>query len=318
MTKTNNNIFPEAISGMKRRMYKIIICGFLLVCGTSLAFADSGNSFKTSIPPSYENRLKSGIDAFYKSDWKEARRIFDTLIQEFPEDSRAYFFRSMIPFWKYYFVEKSGDNSKKFLDYSEIALEKSQAQLENNSRDTTMVLMLSGLYGYRSLVAASEKEYRVAVQSGMEGFQYTRQLLALDSNDPKALIGKGMFYYMIGSIPGSLKWVTNLVGFSGNMEEGFEALEKAALSESYIHIDAKMILAYLYEREGMFKKAEKTLKELTDSHPKNVIFHYRLARILEKNGKMENAKSSYNSVIRMENKELGLLISKSKERLRDL
>lgn len=266
----------------------------------------------------YEQKLEEGIEAFYQADWSKAKTVFKALQKENPTDSRAYFFESMIPFWKYYFGNRSNRAAEQFLSLSQHAIDVSQQQLDKNSSDTTMVLMLSGLYGYRSLVAASEKNYKEALQSGMTGFKYTRQLLALDGNDPKALIGKGMFYYMVGSVPNGLKWVTNMIGMSADMQEGFDALEKAAKSESYVRNDAQMILAYLYEREQQPEKALKHLEELCNRYPENIIFLYNRARLLEATNQLTLAREKYQKIAAMNTDAMDILKQKSKSRLQDL
>jgi tetratricopeptide (TPR) repeat protein len=263
-------------------------------------------------------RCPPQLDAFYETDWQQASTIFSELQSARPDDSRAYFFSAMIPFWSYYFGESTQEAANTFLERSQKAITISEKQLEADPRDTTMVLMLSGLYGYQSLVAASENEYRTAIKSGMTGFKFTRQLLSIDSDDPKALIGKGMFYYMVGSVPNGLKWVTNMIGFSGDMQEGFSALEKAAASDSYVSNDAKMILAYLYEREEQPRKALSYLQELTAKHPKNVIFKYNKARLLEKCNRPAEARDTYRQVVSMETVALQSLKEKSRSRLQHL
>ncbi len=291
----------------------IMICMLVLVA--------EGHPSTTNIAPdttSYEQQLEEGLDAFYSSDWSKARSVFQNLQEDYPKDSRAYFFNAMIPFWKYYFADNSQQSANEFLEQSRTAIEISKARLDKNSRDTTMVLMLSGLYGYRSLVAASEKEYKEALQSGMRGFKYTRQLLSLDSDDPNALIGKGMFYYMVGSVPDGLKWVTNTVGMSADMQEGFDALEEVAQTESYVSNDAKMILAYLYEREDQNEKALSHLTDLTERHPQNIIFQYNRARLLEEDDQLTKAREKYELISDMETQELDQLKKKSKDRLKQL
>jgi tetratricopeptide (TPR) repeat protein len=267
---------------------------------------------------SYEIKLEKGIEAFYKSDWQQAKSIFSDLQSRAPNDPRAYFFDSMIPFWEYYFGGKSRHAAKEFLECSQKAISISQTQLQQNPHDTTTVLMLSGLYGYRSLVAASEKEYRTAIESGMTGFKYTRQLLALDADDPKALIGKGLFYYMLGSVPDGLKWVTNMVGMSGDTQQGFASLKKAAQSDTYVSNDARMILAYLYEREKKYQKAISYLVSLTKKYPQNIIFQYNQARLHEKLKQLPEARKKYKHVLAMEIDGMQLLKDQSRSRLQKL
>lgn len=296
------------------------ICALWVVILTCMLVpvAEGHPQTQTADTTSYEQQLEEGLDAFYSSDWSKARSVFQDLQQDYPQDSRAYFFNAMIPFWKYYFADNSEESADEFLEQSETAIEISKAQLDKNSRDTTMVLMLSGLYGYRSLVAASEKQYKEALQSGMTGFKYTRQLLALNSDDPNALIGKGMFYYMVGSVPDGLKWVTNTVGMSADMQEGFDVLGKVAATDSYVSNDAKMILAYLYEREGENEKALAHLTDLTERHPENIIFQYNRARLLEADNQLTEAREKYELISDLETQELEQLKKKSRDRLKHL
>lgn len=295
----------------------LLLCTAILL-GTFVSLAESHPATQPVDTTSYEQQLKKGLDAFYSSDWSQACTVFDSLEEDYPNDSRAYFFNAMIPFWKYYFAGNMQRSANEFMERSQTAIEISKDRLSQNSSDTTMVLMLSGLYGYRSLVAASEKQYKQALQSGMTGFKYTRQLLSLDSDDPNALIGKGMFYYMVGSVPDGLKWVTNAVGMSADMEEGFDALEEVAESDGYVSNDAKMILAYLYEREGQNQKALKHLSELTERYSQNIIFQYNQGRLLEKDDQLSEAREKYKLVAEMKTQELEQLKQKSRDRLKHL
>lgn len=269
-------------------------------------------------PEPYDQKLERGIEAFYQTEWDEASQIFQELKVRDKDDPRAFFFDSMIPFWEYFFGGNSSEAAAEFLERSREAIAISNDQLNDNPHDTTMVLMLSGLHGYRSLVAASEKKYQTAIQSGMTGFTYTRQLLALDDTDPKALIGKGIFYYMVGTVPKELRWATNMMGIKGSREEGFEILEKAATSDSYVSNDAKMILSYLYKREKQFDKAMKHIEDLCDKYTENIIFQYNYAELLEKDNREIEAKEAYRTVAQSESTHLRSLKEQSRNKLRKL
>lgn len=269
-------------------------------------------------PESYEEMLKRGIEAFYQTDWNRASEIFKELEQRSSEDPRAFFFNAMIPFWGYFFGGDDAGTADEFLKKSQKAIEISYKRLQEHPHDTTMVLMLSGLYGYRSLVAASEQKYQTAIKSGMTGFKYTRQLLAIDADDPRALIGKGIFYYMMGSVPPELRWATNLMGIKGNSEAGFAILEQAAASDSFVSNDAKMILSYLYRRDDRYQEALHHIKDLCNRYNKNIIFHFTLADLLEKSNRRTEAKKAYRMVVELQNSHLNKLKEQSKERLLQL
>jgi tetratricopeptide (TPR) repeat protein len=263
----------------------------------------------------YEELLSEGVEAFYMTDWQKAGDIFEKMKLESPQDPLPHFFMSMMPFWEYFFIEQTGDLADEFLQKSEPAVKLSHDKLEKFPNDTTTVLMLSGLYGYRSLVAAGESNYRIAIQSGLTGFNYTRKLLSLGTDRPDARIGRGMFYYMVGSIPREMRWATNMVGIRGDVEQGFDELKKAAESDSYVSNDAKMMLMYLYDKEERFEEAIEYAEVLTEKFPGNVIFKFKKAQIHEKAGNKELAASLYAEVIDLNNSDLPEVKRKSIERL---
>jgi tetratricopeptide (TPR) repeat protein len=263
----------------------------------------------------FEDKLENGIQAFYQTQWDSASVIFNELKQDKPDDPRAYFFSSMIPFWEYFFIDQSPESASAFLSTSELAINITEKKLESSPSDTTLVTMLSGLHGYRSLVAAGEKQYRIAIRSGMTGFSYTRRLLAINDDRPDAKIGRGMFYYMIGSVPRELRWMTNMFGLRGDIEMGLNEIKTAAESDSYVSTDAKMILTYLYKKEERYQEALEYISDLTNLFPENSIFHFNKAQILEELDNSSSAAISYATVIELNNPNLPNLTVKSREHL---
>ncbi len=278
------------------------------------AFSDS----TSEVSDEYGKKLDKGVDAFYRTDWETASAIFTELNMQNPEDPMPVFFQSMLPFWEYFFIDQRSESAEQFLKISEQAVSLSRERLEKSPGDTTMVLMLSGLYGYRSLVAAGESNYRTAMQNGVTGFSYTRRLLSLGSDRPDARIGRGMFYYMVGSIPSGMRWATNMAGLRGDVEQGFSELKIAAESDSYVSNDAKMMLMYLYDKEGRFIEALTYAELLTAKFPENVIFKFKKAQIHENAGNIDHAVALYSEIIKMDNPSFNRLTQNSKERMSEL
>ena len=275
----------------------------------------------TSQPDSsatYDEKLQEGIEAFYNTEWEKADSLFQELMEEDENDPQPHFFSSMMPFWEYFFIEQNEELADEFLSRSEKAVQLSEQKLDRSPNDTTMVLLLSGLHGYRSLVAAGESNYRVAIRSGMTGFSYTRKLLSLDTDRPDARIGRGMFYYMLGSVPSELKWATNIAGLKGDMEQGFEELKKAAESDSYVSNDAIMLLMYLYNKEERYDEALSYADKLTERLPKNIIFKFKKAEILENSGNKDQARELFAEIAERNHQRLSTLIMKSKEKVEQL
>ncbi|MCC5905776.1 MAG: DUF3808 domain-containing protein [Balneolaceae bacterium] len=300
-------------------MFKLmlfLLAGFLQM--VELHQAEKNFSLDNIDHSSYEFQLNSGIEAYYQTDWETARNIFNDMKMQNPDDPRPWFFKSMMPFLEYFFVDQSSELADEFLTMSERAVDLSQKKLEESPDDTTMVLMLSGLHGYRGLVAAGQNRHRIALSSGLTGFNYTRKLLSINSDRPDARIGRGMFYYMIGSIPSGMRWASNMIGFRADIEDGFDELKKAAESDSYISNDAKMMLMYLYDKEERYKDALYYAEMLTNALPGNVIFLFKKANILENLGNKSEAADVYKKIVAKNNPSLESITRKSEEKIAEL
>ena len=290
-----------------------LIVGLML--WMALPPAEAAYKAPNPVKDTYEKQLDEAVDAFYQSDWGRAEDLFASLQEMDSDDPRAYFLDSLIPFWAYFFGESESRYADQFLEQSETAITLCEKQLDRNPSDTTMVLMLSALYGYRSLVAASEQNYRTAIQSGMTGFNYTRKIMSLDSDDPRAQIGKGIFYYMVGSVPAEVRWLTNMAGLSGDREEGIELIRQAATADSYVSMDAKMILYTIYDREEMVEQEYEIISNLAEAYPQNIIFNFKLGETLEKLDRPDEALSAYERVVALDNPHLPKLKERSRERI---
>ncbi len=283
---------------------------FFVVMASNSDQASASDSSNDPVNPG----LLEVIETFYATDWERTRELLDSLKAE-SSDPSVFFYDSMLPFWAYFFAGGDRDDAKDFLSRSEKAIDISNRHLRSARNDTSTVLLLSGLHGYRSLVAASEREYRTAIRSAMTGFGYTRQLLSLDSDDPNAKMGRGVFNYMMGTVPSEIRWATSFAGLSGDRETGFKELEEAARAGTHVSTDALMILTYLYMRDEEYESALRTAGELTEKHPQNVIFRYYLAQALEKNDRPEEAAAAYRKVLEMDNPNLPNIKKSAVERL---
>ncbi len=287
-----------------------LILFMLSLCAESMASDRNSNEALFT-----DERLHSAIHAFYASDWHTAQDLINELKDDHPGQPTVYFYDSMIPFWAYFFAGSQPEDARNFLQRSERAIDISERHLRTARNDTSTVLLLSGLHGYRSLVAASEREFRTAIRSAMTGFGYTRQLLALNSNDPNAQMGRGVFNYMMGTIPSEVRWVTSFAGLSGDREAGFAQLEEAAQADSYVSIDALMILTFLYLRDGEYAEAKRTSARLVELHSENVIFLYHHAQSLQQLGEHEQAAAYFQKVVALDHEKLKQLTQSASKQL---
>ena len=295
----------------------IIVLHLMLITN---AHVNSGDEQKldTTETLSHHQLLDAGITAFYQGRWDQARSLFLEVQKLDQNDPRPYFFEAMLPFWKYFFAGESEEDAQAFLRKSEKAISVGNEMMKKQPDDTTTVLLLSGLYGYRGLVAASERHYRTAMRSGANGFAFTRRLMTMGSSNPDALIGQGVFHYMMGSIPREARWFLSMTGLKGNRDVGFRKLEEASTLDSHTSTDARMILAYLYHQEERYEDALRISAPLIEKWPENIIFRYYYALSLEMSGHHEKAMEQYRFVVQNRHPELESIRTKSRDRLYSL
>jgi len=266
----------------------------------------------------YEDTMYQGLEAFYRTDWNTAESCFERMKLLDPEDPRALFFTAMIPFWEYYFVENNRDLADRFMKLSDKAIQQAERKLESKPDDLHLISMLSGLYGYQSLVASEESRIRTALLTGRIGFGYTQQLLKRQEESPEVDIGRGIYHYMVGSIPGSLRWLAALFGLKGDREYGFHYLNRAACSSSYVRLDAKMVLSTIHKRERQYDQALSYTRRLLVNYEENIIFLFVHAELLEQSGKDFEALSVFQKIADMNHDRLFILIERSRERASEL
>jgi tetratricopeptide (TPR) repeat protein len=266
----------------------------------------------------FERDLELAIEAFYMTDWQTFRRLIIRLKQQEATDLRLHFFESMVPFWAYFFAGNQSEDANQFLLQSAKAIQLGDQHLKETPSDTSAILLMGGLHGYRSLVAASQRQYRTAISSGVSGYSFTKVLLAMDNSDPNTLMGQGVFEYMVGSIPREVRWMASLAGLTGSKDNGYALLEQASVSGSYVSNDASMFLAYFYEQDARFDDALRHLNRLALKYPQNVIFRYNIARMHELKGEVDKARLSYLMVREMRNQSVPVLSRLSYERLEAL
>lgn len=266
----------------------------------------------------YEWVMKTGLDSFYQTRWEVAEACFERLHRLNPSDPRGLFFSSMIPFWNYYFVERDPEIAEHFIEQSGQAILIAEERLEREGEDLYLVSLLSGLYGYQSLVASEEGRIRRALRSGRTGYKYTQQILAIEDDRPELEIGRGIFHYMVGSIPGSLRWLVSLFGLNGSREEGLKHLERAAESDSYVRFDAMMVLSRIYAKEEKYELALLFARKLVQESEENIIFQYLYAELLKTSGQETEALGVYRKIAGMEAGRLGVLTERSLDQIEEI
>jgi hypothetical protein len=129
-----------------------------------------------------------------------------------------------------------------------------------------MCLALGELSDYVALV---EKRQIASLSITKRAYREAKTLLAIDGSYYDAYLTTGFTEYVVGSLPGVVRWFVKFDDVQGDKEKGFRTLDLVATKGHYLKGLAKILLAAGYMREKKPLQAQKLLVDLTREFPAN-------------------------------------------------
>jgi tetratricopeptide (TPR) repeat protein len=79
----------------------------------------------------------------------------------------------------------------------------------------------------------------------------------------------GSYRYMVGGLPGTVRFLASIIGFKGGRAEGRRLLEAAAASPSDLQEEAQFRLILIHTREGRHAEAVTVIRDMERTHAGN-------------------------------------------------
>lgn len=170
---------------------------------------------------------RDAMDALFRLQYSKAEQQIYLLSERNPNYHMLAFLRAGV-LWLKAEAEQSGVDHRpawsRAAEAYELAITQAQAKLEENpgSPQWQLALGLSQFYAARSYVGMGEiiNTYRYA-RAGRDTLQ---NLIQTHPDSYDAYVALGMYEYIAGSIPRSLKWLGYLFDISGDREKGIRYL----------------------------------------------------------------------------------------------
>lgn len=170
------------------------------------------------------------------------------------------------------------ESEKRFLDASDEAIRRSRDWLAKHKGDRAAQYLLGVAFQDRATFeVAFKSDWWAAMRFGGTSHRMNRELLAALPGFADSYLVTGVYSYVAGSLPWSVKWLAVLLGHSGNRERGKQELETAAARALLAGDDARAVLSLIYTREKRFDQAAGKMAELRLRYPENYIAHLELA-----------------------------------------
>ena len=288
-----------------------------LLLGVTLVLGPAGAAAETVDPWVY---YYAGQDHFYNVEYDLALQDFRDALAGDPDN--PFFYNSLANTYLFQELYRLGqlegnlyDASNSFLkekkpepDSAQMAKVKEalarvrsicEARLRKNPRDVDALYNLGISYStegnYKFTI---EKSWFDALRAGSKANEFHRKVLAIDPNYHDAKLVPGVYDYVVGSIPGSVKWLAFLFGYSGSKYRGIRLMQETITKGKLLTSASAFLLAVVYTREKRHDYARTLFSSLQDYYPRNPLLPLEIARSYTREGKQKEALEQYVKVAR--------------------
>jgi tetratricopeptide (TPR) repeat protein len=261
---------------------------------------------------------RSGFEHFYNTEYDKAIRDFEQEVREHPDDAFAVnHLTTAVLFKELYrigaldtelFANNSFMESRHFppdpkvrarvRELNERALQLCERRLRTNEKDTDALYARGVARATRSLaMGLLDKSWFSALRNALGARHDHERVLELDPNYSDAKMVVGVHYYVVGSLPWTVKAGASLLGISGSKQKGIEYLYDAIQGGGEASVDARTALALFLRREQRYAEAIALVGQLMDAYPRNFLVALEMANLLKASGRGDEAIASYRKLL---------------------
>jgi len=237
--------------------------------------------------------ISEGIDAEYNMDFPLALSKFQEAKNLSPNDLRGPFFEQTIYYWKALLTRNKSDYET-FMNLSDKMVERCENIVDKNENDLDARLYLGWTYTIRAFaVGFMGENYLKAASEIKDGSENLKFVLEKNPEYNDAALGLGVYNYLTSFIPRKLQWLTDILGFSGNRDEGQRLLKQASEKGTYTSNEAKFYLTLLSWREEKYPEAETYAQQLKSRYPQSPAVWMLTGGLFSQQDKMTEAIDAY-------------------------
>lgn len=245
--------------------------------------------------------LSKAFEHFYSLEYDEAIAEFEKEIAALPTDpeprnhlAQALLYRELYragaleselvtggnPFLRRMKMEPNPENLKRFDAAVAKAMELAQKKIDKNPKDTAALYALAVAYGLRGNCGfLIRKTYMDALRDATSARKLSNRVVELNPAIVDAQMVQGAHDYIVGSLPGYMKFLGFLAGFRGDKEKGIQTLKLVAEKGDQNKLDAQILLAVVYRRERRAGDAVPLLHSMTERFHRNYLFRLELSQM---------------------------------------
>lgn len=211
--------------------------------------------------------IVEGQSYIFDVDFQNALSKFQEAKSVAPNDLRGPFFESTVYFWKG-LLTKNKTEYETFINLTDNLITKCEDIIDKNQNDLDANFYLGWSYTLRAFITYMVDQNLLKAASNIkDGNKYLSYVVEKNPNYYDAYLGLGVYNYMISLIPKKYQWLTSILGFSGDKDEGKKQLITCSEKGIYTNTEAKFYLTLLLWREENYPSAEDYANKLKSAYP---------------------------------------------------
>ncbi|MGH2575654.1 MAG: tetratricopeptide repeat protein, partial [Ignavibacteria bacterium] len=171
--------------------------------------------------------------------------------------------------------------------------------VDKNDNDLDAQFYLGWTYTLRAfIIYMIDKNVLRAASDIKDGYKSLSFVVEKNSTYYDAYLGLGVYNYIVTFIPKKLQWITSILGYSGDREEGKRQLAIASDKGTYTNTEAMVYLTLLAWREENFTLAEDYARKLTAKYSESPGTWMLWGLLLSQQDKMKDAVEAYEKALK--------------------
>lgn len=265
-----------------------------------------------------EAKLHKAFEHIYNLEFTPALRMFEEVARAEPASAtvRAFWASALLyeilalqgtlqsqlfvttnDFLRFQRVPPDTALDKKFWEVTNETRRVALERLARAPEDADGLFALGLSYGNEANYQAGVKaEYLKGLRVGEKAYDYHTKFHRLHPEIHDAGVVLGVHDYVIGSLPGHLRFLLFFLGATGSRDRGLDSLNEVAAHGEFLRTYGQVLLVVADIREGELKRALQLVQELRARYPRNPIYRVEQAKLLRQLKRFPEAEEAARSL----------------------
>lgn len=278
------------------RIVFFFIVGILSIGWSFPPEVSAGGTADNPAAPHVRDQVLKGIELTILTDFESAERIYQELIQEYPDEPIGYFYMAAV-LQSEMLDREDFNHTDEFESFINKCVQKSKSLQKQRGDDPWLLFYEGNAYLYQSFFKSKLGNWWGAYRDAAKGVNRLEKALELDSTFYDVYLGIGSYKYWKSA---KIKFLTWLPFVADQREDGIEMVKKAFELGEYSRLIGRDQLAWILLDAGRLEEAKKYALENYQAYPESRFFQWTLVEVLFRMKEWDEAYREYGILLNAE------------------